>query len=95
MYLSESLADVKQRWSGNRVSEVGGREQQRRHFKVDKLETQKTKHTVNLFVIYRRKKMYCAFLCPGFCLSDYIQVALPFSWRLLVQRRGLQALIRT
>lgn len=60
MYLSESLADVKQRWSGNRVSEVGGREQQRRHFKVDKLETQKTKHTVNLFVIYRRKKMYCA-----------------------------------
>lgn len=40
-YLGESLADVKQRWSGNRVSEVGGREQEGRHLQIDQLEKQK------------------------------------------------------
>lgn len=40
-YLGESLADVKQRWSGNGVSEVGGRKQQGRHLQIDQLETQK------------------------------------------------------
>ncbi len=41
VYLGESLADVKQRWSGNWVSEVWGGKQQGRHLQVDKLETQK------------------------------------------------------
>lgn len=41
VYLGESLADVKKRWSGDRVSEVGGRKQQGRDLQIDHLETQK------------------------------------------------------
>lgn len=63
MYLSESLADVKQRWSGNRVSEVGGREQQRRHFKVDKLKNTKNKTYRKSFChLQKKENVLCLFM---------------------------------
>lgn len=43
-YPGESLADVKEGWSGDGVSEVGGGEEQGRHLQVDQLQTQK-EHT--------------------------------------------------
>lgn len=38
VHLGESLAEVKQRWSCDWMSEVGGGKQQRRHLQVDQLE---------------------------------------------------------
>lgn len=45
MHLGESLTDVEHRWSGDRVSEVRGGEQQRSHFQVDQLKDTES-HTV-------------------------------------------------
>jgi len=43
VYLGESLADVKKRWSCNRVSEVWSRKQQCSHLQVNHLKTQRQK----------------------------------------------------
>lgn len=42
LHLGESLTDVEHRWSGHRVSEVRGGEQQRSHFQVDQLKDTNT-----------------------------------------------------
>lgn len=46
LHLGEGLTDVEHRWSGDRVSEVRGGEQQRSHFQVDQLKIYK--HTVGV-----------------------------------------------
>lgn len=63
MYPGESLADVKECWSGDRVSEVGGGEQQGRHLQIDQLQTQK--HTAEFvsFVTPKRAKSRCLRKC--------------------------------
>lgn len=44
-YPGESLADVKEGWGGDRVSEVGGGEEQGRHLQIDQLQRQKQECT--------------------------------------------------
>lgn len=48
VYPGESLADVKECWSGDRVSEVRGGEQQGCHLQIDQLQTQKQEYTAEV-----------------------------------------------
>lgn len=56
MYPGESLAEVKERWSGDRMSEVRGGEQQGRHLQIDQLQTQKNKNIHLRLCLYHTKE---------------------------------------